>query len=193
MGYRLRLGQIAKSEKEKFAGKTYEEAEAMMGDDESLYYPKAHTELYQIGKYVDFSEGTQPFYDFDIYEATESEFLIMDKVGLKLIIDSYHEKIHDNFKEMHAYVTASEEERQRMDEEAFYHGGDRIANHFREKADEWTIGGQLGGRILPYRLDEEDPDGEITGSWSYEYAIFNLVYIYRNFDWENNYLIYSGW
>jgi len=29
--------------------------------------------------------------------------------------------------------------------------------------------------------------------FQYEYAIFNLVYIYRTFDWENDYLIYSGW
>lgn len=63
-----------------------------------------------------------------------------------------------------------------------------IKNHLRGKAEEWS-----GKYIRPYYLDEDNTDGEIVSSWKIEYAIFNLVYIYRTFDWKNDYLIYSGW
>lgn len=32
----------------------------------------------------------------------------------------------------------------------------------------------------------------ITDSWAYEYAVFNFVYLYKIFDWENNYLVAIG-
>ena len=32
-----------------------------------------------------------------------------------------------------------------------------------------------------------------SGDWSYEYAIFELVRLYKIFDWENNDLVLVGW
>ena len=67
-------------------------------------------------------------------------------------------------------------------------GKDDVQVFINSKAREW------GNKFLnPYYLDEETTDGAIVKSWEYEYAIFNLVYIYRTFDWENDYLIYSAW
>jgi hypothetical protein len=43
---------------------------------------------------------------------------------------------------------------------------------------------------LPYNLEKKD---NITTSWKYEYSIFELVYIYKKFDWENDLLIYYGY
>lgn len=45
-------------------------------------------------------------------------------------------------------------------------------------------------RLTPYNLDEGD---EITTSWKYEYSIFELVRIYKTFDWKNNVMIYYGY
>lgn len=45
--------------------------------------------------------------------------------------------------------------------------------------------------ILPIDLDENRE--RITGDWSYEYAIFELVRLYKVFDWENNELVLVGW
>ena len=32
-----------------------------------------------------------------------------------------------------------------------------------------------------------------TNSWSYEYSIFELVRLYKTFDWENDNLVLMGW
>lgn len=45
--------------------------------------------------------------------------------------------------------------------------------------------------ISPIDLDERRE--RITGDWSYEYAIFELVRLYKIFDWENDDLVLVGW
>jgi hypothetical protein len=169
MSYRSRLGKIAKTEKEKYKGKSYEEVAAMMGEDFVCYRPNAHTELFELGKYFEFTKGKINFYDFDIEDETECEFYIMSKEDLKELIYDYHEIIY-NFYERLA--------KGKDDVQAFVDG----------QAREWC-----SKFSNPYYLDEETTDGEIVKSWKYEYSIFNLVYIYRTFDWENDYLIYSAW
>lgn len=43
----------------------------------------------------------------------------------------------------------------------------------------------------PINLDEDSDC--ITHSWLYEYSIFELVRLYKTFDWENNDLVLMGW
>ena len=45
--------------------------------------------------------------------------------------------------------------------------------------------------ISPIDLDESRE--RITGDWSYEYTIFELVRLYKIFDWENDELVLVGW
>ena len=170
MGYRSRLGKICKAERDKYKNKTYEEAQQIVGEDNSLYYPPEHKELYEIGKYADYNKGLEAFYNFDIYKMCESEFHIMTKENLLEIIRDYHKKIYQGYKELEEGKDSSE--------------------FIKSRVREW---GRNGFDIQPYYLDQKKTDGEIVRSWQYEYAIFNLVYIYRTFDWENDYLIYSAW
>ncbi len=175
MGYRIRLGKIAKIERDKYKGKTYDEVDSMIQaieSEDSPYYPPEYTELHEIGKYVNFNDNLEGFYDFDIYEACESEFHIMTKENLKFIIESYHKDTHDY------YI--------KLEKDPSLHTG-----FFKKKRMIWDPEISLG--CVPYYLDQEKTDGEIVQSWSKEYAIFNLVYIYRTFEWEKDYLIYSGW
>lgn len=44
---------------------------------------------------------------------------------------------------------------------------------------------------FPYNIAIDDE--QIVSSWEYEYAIFELVRLYKSFDWDNNYLIFLGW
>ena len=48
---------------------------------------------------------------------------------------------------------------------------------------EWT-------RLTPFNLEDGE---EITTSWKYEYGIFELVRIYKSFDWKKNVMIYYGY
>ena len=180
MGYRLRLGRIAKIEREKYRGKTSEEVEQMIEEDLSPYRLPEHEELYEIGKYVYFPDGQEEFYDFNIREEYESDFQIMSKEGLKKIIEWYQSEVLDRYKEL---MELSEKDDQ--------DSKDEVMGFFYRKIQDWD--GKYD--VHPYWLDQDKDhsDGAVVRSWSMEYAIFNLVHIYRYFDWENDYLIYSGW
>lgn len=176
MGYRLRLGKIAKAERVRFKGMTVDQIKACLGDDEAWYRPETHQKLYELGKYVDYSEDMENFYDFD---GEENDFKIVTKEKLKEIIESYHKNIKNNFNKLFNIISNEECKDKIID----------VVSHLGRKKTEWD--NEFG--VFPYYLDQENTDGFIASSWLYEYAIFNLVYIYRTFDWENDYLIYSGW
>lgn len=174
MGYRLRLGKIAKTEKAKYSGKSYEEVCAMFNEhdvDVTIRSPEGYKQLHEMGKDVNYRQHTINFYNFDLNKENEEEFSVMEKSGLKEIIEDYHKKIYGNYKSL-------------LD-------GEDPTIFLKSRTTEW-------GKFLnlkPYYLDEpaENRDGFIASSWQFEYAIFNLTYIYSTFDWENDYLIYSGW
>ena len=50
---------------------------------------------------------------------------------------------------------------------------------------------KLNETYFPYSLDTSVPD--IVTSWRYEYAIFEMVRIYKAFDWDKHALLFYGW
>lgn len=58
----------------------------------------------------------------------------------------------------------------------------KILEHMYSMRSEWTY-------LTPYNLNKGD---EVTNSWKYEYAIFDLVRIYKTFDWKRNIMFYYG-
>ena len=179
MGYRTRLGRSPKSFKEQVKGLSKNEVLQLINEnppedegDGELYYDNAvyrpeepfYKELYEIGKYYSFDQFRLPFYDFEL---DENEFDILDKRGLELIIDNERKVNHEYFQEL-------------------AENPDRHAHYFEGKVSEWS--GQFG--LCPYNLN---PNRNVVSSWLREYTIFQLCIIYRDFDWENDYLIYSGW
>lgn len=196
MGYRARLGKIAKTEREKIKGKSASEVCKMYDNSEngSPYYPKEHTELYELGKYVAYNENNkfENYYDFDITEEMETEFHIMSKEDLEYIINDYHKKVFENYSfylKILENKTITEEEKEKFqiysDDEA--ECKKVVVNFIKSKVREWENSDSI---LCPYELDKTK---DLIQSWCYEYAIFQLVNIYRNFDWDNDYLIYSAW
>lgn len=59
-----------------------------------------------------------------------------------------------------------------------------IIEHVRSMRIEWV-------GIKPYNLKSES--NSITTSWKYEYEIFELVRIYKSFDWKKNVMFYYGY
>lgn len=58
-----------------------------------------------------------------------------------------------------------------------------IIEHIRSMRTEWVS-------LIPYNLERGN---EITTSWKYEYGIFELVRIYKSFDWKKNVMVWYGW
>jgi hypothetical protein len=181
MGYRVRLGKIPKSAQEKYAHLTespdYEEdGENIFGKGNTAYYPTEHTQLYEVGKYVNYPEHRTPFYNFKL---DEEEFDILSKEGLAAIIEEFRNDVFEYYSDLLTAVSSNP---------VAANAG--IIEHMSSYASEWE-----GKWLKPYYLDESDDhkDGAIVHSWKKEYAIFNLVYIYQTFDWENDFLIISGW
>lgn len=193
MGYRIRLGKVPKSKKEEMSSITQEmysnhyneeNDEYLLwyskafGEDCAPYRPEWHTELYELGKYVEYPQHRLPFYNFKL---DDSEFDILTKEGLKAIIEEFRNDVHEHYKSV--LNAAMDREYNKVAEQG-------VIAHLQSHVWEWE-----GKYFNPYYLDEpkENKDGALVRSWKKEYCIFNLVYIYQHFDWENDYLIISGW
>lgn len=203
MGYRSKLGRIAKSERTKFMGKSYDECQSILEGlhpDEnyvSLYYPPEHQQLIELGKYCDFDIQPEDFYDgFNIMEECETEFHILTKEGLHQIIKEYHLKIQENYDRMVQALESPDSM------EPWEHRETDPLTFLKRRAREWNLeeneaylNSPHAIEMYPYHLNREPEkrDGFIVQSWQYEYQIFNLTFIYSTFDWENDYLIYSAW
>ncbi len=58
-----------------------------------------------------------------------------------------------------------------------------ILDHIRCMRSEWNY-------LTPFNLEKGN---QITTSWKYEYGIFELVRIYKSFDWKKNVMFYYGY
>lgn len=116
---------------------------------------------------------------------SDDGFALLTKDDFKAVIEAYRQKIVEWFQNLlnpdRSPITSnklSKEERKRLEWEY----------EIRDKIDSWN--GKYFG-ISPIDLDESRE--RITGDWSYEYAIFELVRVYKSFDWKNDNLILVGW
>ena len=148
-------------------------------------------EFYELGKHSEIaieleSERPSLFTSDELKEQYDDYgFVLLTKDDFKAVIESYRQKIIDWLKSLlepedtsMISPKLSKEERKRL----------AIEHEIQDKLDSWS-GKYLG--ILPIDLDESRE--RITGDWSYEYAIFELVRLYKIFDWENDDLVLVGW
>lgn len=152
---------------------------------------KIGTKLYDLGKHSEIgfkleSERQSLFISEELKERySDYGFALLTKDDFKAVIEAYRQKIVDWFQSLlnpdKSQVTAtklSKEERKHLEWEY----------EIRDKLDAWS--GKYFG-ISPIDLDESRE--RITGDWSYEYVIFELVRVYKVFDWENDDLVLVGW
>lgn len=64
---------------------------------------------------------------------------------------------------------------------------EKCKRHVGNQLNEW----ENAFGICPIDTDLSKPI--INRSWLYEYGIFELVRVYKTFDWENNSLVLLGW
>ena len=161
-------------------------------DDGSGYFSpyKIGTELYELGKYSEIafkleSESPSLFTSDELKERySDYGFALLTKDDFKAVIEAYRKKIVDWFESLlnpdKSQITSnklSKDEKKHFEWEL----------EIRDKLEKWS--GKYFG-ISPIDLDESRE--RITGDWSYEYAIFELVRVYKAFDWENDELVLVG-
>ena len=186
MGYRNYIGSLSRKEYNKIKSLTKEEL---------LKYKNAHTDdddeyicvfdlpekkLHEFGKYCEF--GDKKFYKnfFENEELNEEyqeddELYIVEKDFLKHVIEFYTEKVKNIYLELIKGVDNTESITLEKAGELF--------KHIKGQSMEWN-------QLTPYNLESGE---EITKSWKYEYNVFELVRIYKSFDWEKNVMIYYGY
>lgn len=174
-------------------------------------------DLYGFGKYTDFEPpkgSLKTFFknkELNKYFTDEHDFNIVTPEFLEYIIESYKKKIQDYYnKMMNPFFGKRDNIMDREVPTNFLNSVDveysypnnkykfdfslitpeeqnalwEILEHVRSMRTEWTI-------LTPYKL--KDGRDEITCSWKYEYGIFELVRIYKTFDWKKNVMIYYGY
>lgn len=162
-------------------------------DDGSGWFSpyKIGTELYELGKYSKIafkleSERPSLFTSEELKERySDYGFALLTKDDFKAVIEAYRQKIIDwlngllNIDERICFSKKLSKEQYQFK---------ALKQEVQDKIDSWS--GKYFG-ISPIDLDESRE--RITGDWSYEYAIFELVRVYKIFDWENDDLVLVGW
>ena len=176
-------------------------------------------ELYEFGKYTDFDppkKSLKPFFknkDMMSRYTDDYDFYVVTAEFLEYVIGTYRTRIQDYYSKMlkpfsddkKTWRTKSEwlkskkteygssfEDKHTFDftliteeeQTALF----QMIDHIRSMGNEWNSSFLPDS---PYKLKNETP--EITNSWKYEYGIFELVRIYKSFDWKRNVMIYYGY
>jgi len=215
MGYRTYIASMSKEVHNRIKGFTLDELYKDNGldiNDEMNYlgvYDILDKCLYEFGKYTEFDDEKYYTKVFD-NEDTNKHFLeehdlwIFGKEYLEHIINFYKDLVAKYYNEMMIPFFGegfdSSEFLNTITRDYKVDGDDisfdftkitqkevnalwRMMEHVRSMRTEWV-------QLTPFNLEK---GSEVTTSWKYEYSIFELVNIYKSFDWDNNLMIYYGY
>ena len=146
-------------------------------DGSGCVFPyKIGTKLYELGKYSEIgfkleSERPSLFTSEELKERySDDGFALLTKDDFKAVIEAYRQKIIkwlQSLLNVDDRICFSEE----LTKEQYQF--ENLKQQVQDKIDSWS--GKYCG-ICPIDLDEDKE--RITGDWSYEYAIFELVRLY---------------
>jgi len=195
MGYRTHIGIISKKEYNEIKSFNQEQLNSYKGNKDKDDYIGAWEiapSLYEFGKYTEFDDEKfyKPFWDNEEFqEYYEGDFWVVEKEFLKHIIEHYKNKVLSYYENL---LTADgiQEEYGRFKKIT----EDGIRNLSFEKKVEWFdhIKNIWSEWKNDFAIDMTHRE-KITGSWKYEYSLFELARIYKTFDWENNIMVYYGY
>lgn len=209
MGYRNYIGSLPKKEYNKIKRFTVQELFEYKGEtfDEDFSdgwvgpYNIVSTVHHELGKYVDPfpKEYFKPVFknkETQKHFTQEHDFYIVGEEFVKAVIDYYTEKVQTYYqKYLDHFFEGTDAKAEFMKTKGVtptpeeIGGIYQVIDHVRSMAMEWGVSGWIEDQ-RPYSLD---PKRELVSSWKYEYSIFNLVLLYRTFDWKRNIMIYYGY
>ena len=193
MGYRHYIGSISKIQ--------YDELSVMdevqfssfcldkYGSDDYVGAYEFCQSIYELGKYYEdgFLRKKHFFKNKKIEKRynEENQLYILGKTGLEKIIENQREKIYLYYSEWIKIFNTYKENKNNLYLEQ------KIEKYFLDKETQWK--GEMYGKVkfTPYNLNLKDK--ELVSSWKYEYTIFDLVKLYKTFDYKNNVLVMMAW
>ena len=212
MGYRNYIAPISIEEHDKIKDFTKEQLLKYKGEPEDGYvgvYDVPEDDIYSLGKYTEQFDKklfSPVFTNWELQESMEEEhdFYLVDKEFLKAVIQRYQDNVAKYYSTMLMDRRNSEFLNSIKSEYKDQVGGgieknysfdfskitqdeiNKIRNmveHIHDMTGEWQ-------NEYLFDLDQGD---KITRSWKYEYAVFELIRIYKTFDWTKNRMIYYGY
>lgn len=132
-------------------------------------------EIYGFGKYVDWAfcmqENNESIFGSDELKEIYQDYgpVLCTKEDFLTAINNYKNNIIKYYKEL-----------LKEDERAWKH-------HITRQLSEWENDFGLCA------VDTDLSSKRVTSSWLYEYAIFELVRLYKTFDFENDVFVLMGW
>lgn len=179
MGYRHKLGILTKASHEVIKDMTPKQLREHFKNKNVQIYDIVD-EIYELGKYYDdlFLKPyrTEVFTkdSTNAYYKTDKDIYILSQKGLLAIIENIRKSVAIYYNDLLKSSANSE----------------YVLDNIQAKANIWGESPEKYG-LFPYNLNLER--NEIVNSWQYEYAIFELVRIYKSIDWHNEYLTVTAW
>lgn len=146
-------------------------------------YYENDSEIYRHGDSLFTSnELNERYEDYGAIICDENAILCAIEWQKQHIISMYEHLIDNTFEEPIArYAYPSEID----DKELHYQ---RLLRHCKDHLTWWKM---PYTDITAYDIDKEHDN--LVQSWLYEHTIFDLVRIYKTFDWKNKCLLFCGW
>lgn len=202
MGYRTYFYRAKKDKTEEIRSLTckklvqYCKQNNIEVDDENediyIYLPdvlKSFSKMvFEFGKYYEVSadiekSGERLFTHPDTNECFAEYYLsIVPKEAVLSTIEDYRKRIVSFYKSLLMDEDEYLDKINPCDDRTRY---ERMEQEIKSKLDGWN-----NKYVFPYSLDENKYP--IVISWLYEYTIFELVRIYKETDWDNEYIIHYG-
>ena len=182
MGFRTYIGKMTKEQYQTIKSLTIKEVSEQFGegyDDEEPYPPGPYElakEIYELGKYVELETENFRLFDddeVDTYFNSDYLFIGLTKKGFTDIINDQRKGISKYYKSLYdGYDILG------VDQEP-------VRSHLRSMSTEW-----FNDYTNPVDLSDRE---QITSSWKYEYTIFELIRLYKTFDWDNDIAVIYGY
>ena len=124
-------------------------------------------------------------------EDPDCDYYSITKEGFKMIILAYRQRVIDYTKASIDLFEHPEDKEMRK-----HWFTQNLLEMVKEELREWeyTYKDEGSGETKYFNIDftkDKDTFG-ISGSWMYKYAIFDMIEIYKYFDWENDLMVVYG-
>lgn len=183
------LRQIKKMTPEEFRAWGVEKdiADESFDEKDPTYVPlyEIGTEFYDFGKYFEGAEkleqtGTPLFKNKDLLDEYDhySPFVV-GKEAVLCAIEEYRKYIVNYYTKM---LTRTPEDAENDYDERTKE--QMLEDHAKSMCREWE-------RLIAYDISDDTP--AVTTSWTYEYAVFELVRLYKATNWKKYGLLFMGW